>query len=71
VTEDLRTKLVAEAMESLRDTAQILLTEPYRALCLRAIIGYDKGYGSTRHHHAYVGGLAALLIIMNVGWLLR
>ena len=58
MTEDLRTKNIAEAMEYLRDTAQLLLPEPYCTLCLRAIISYDKGYGGARHHHAYEGGLA-------------
>jgi len=58
VTEDLRTKSVAEAMEYLRNTARLFLPEPYCTLCLRASTDYDKGYGGAWHPYAYEGGLA-------------
>jgi 23S rRNA maturation-related 3'-5' exoribonuclease YhaM len=49
---------VEESMNYLRTTAETLLDQPYRALCLAAIKDYDKGYGGAKHHHAYKGGLA-------------
>jgi 3'-5' exoribonuclease len=58
MTEDQRIIKVDLAMAYLGSTATTYLADPYQALCLTAIEGYDQGYGGARHHHAYLGGLA-------------
>ena len=58
MTEEQRIQKVDQAMAYLRHTAITYLADPYCALCLTAIEEYDHGYGSSKHYHAYLGGLA-------------
>jgi 3'-5' exoribonuclease len=58
MTEQERIDKVANAMAYLHDTAVAYLQSPYSDLCLTAIQQYDQGYGGSKHHHNYIGGLA-------------
>jgi 3'-5' exoribonuclease len=49
---------IEQAQRYLEASIKQRLLEPYRRLCEFAVKNYSQGYGGSKHHHAYLGGLS-------------